>query len=166
MQFPTSPRPLSSIQLPSWPKVLPAFLPRAQKHGLASPQEPQSPVYQPTVVIWKPAELHKTSQRNIRASTSEQATPPPKTPTPRQKKPKQGVIILVCQDPQSSFILGTVVYLWGCPSSLSPCRLLKTKIHGWLLTPSAESTGGFHSSPESRARTGQKKPEEKALCSG
>lgn len=89
MQFPTSPRPLSSIQLPSWPKVLPAFLPRAQKHGLASPQEPQSPVYQPTVVIWKPAELHKTSQRNIRASTSEQATPPPKTPTPRQKKPKQ-----------------------------------------------------------------------------
>lgn len=132
MQFPTSPRPLSSIQLPSWPKVLPGFLPRVQKQGLASPCEPQSPICQPTAGICKPAELHKASQRNIRANTSEQTLsseeplPVKKTssspPQPQDNKTpralttsKQGVIILVCQDPQSSFILGDT----GLPPRLS-----------------------------------------------
>lgn len=71
----------------------------------------------------------------------------------------------MCQDPQSSFILGTAVYLQGCPVSLSPCRLLKTKTHGWLLTPSAESRGGFHYSPLQKVELGlDRRSQGRKLC--
>lgn len=191
MQFPTSPRPLSSIQFPSWPAVLPGFLPRVQKLGLASPREPQSPVCQPTVGICKPAEPHKTSQRNIRANTSEQTlsseepvpgtgqenirftTPHPKPQPQDNKTPralttnKQAMMILVCQDPQSSFILGTAIYLQDCPVSLFPLQAIENKSLWLTCDPFSWKQGWLSllSSPLQKVELGQdRKSQGKKLC--